>query len=101
MSRAGLDFDDTCRLQLDGIADSTLTVTQFIDQDYSDIEDPPGQFDIDPVDVQTDIQWCLPSDIHHDGRITGDFGYNAEYLGDGRIEYRLVSQSVRNGRLLA
>ncbi|MGB9950856.1 hypothetical protein ACOZ4F_00395 (plasmid) [Haloarcula marismortui] len=101
VSRAGLDMEDTCRLQLGGVEDGALTVTLFIDQDYSDSDNPPGQFDIDPVDVQTDIQWCLPSDIRHDRGITGEFGYNAEYLGDGRIEYRLVSPSARDDRLLA
>lgn len=95
------DVDDVCRLQLGGVEDGALTVTLFIDQDYSDSDNPPGQFDIDPVAVQPDIQWCLPSDIRHDRGITGEFGYNADYFGDGRIEYRLVSPSVRDDRLLA
>ncbi|WP_228841853.1 hypothetical protein [Haloarcula sp. CBA1127] len=60
---AGLDVDDTCRLGIEEIGDSSLTVALFIGDDYDEVEDPPGQFDIDPVDIKTDVQWCLPQSL--------------------------------------
>jgi len=98
---ACLEVDDTCRLEIEDIGDSSLTVTLFVDEDYSEVEDPPGKFDIDPVDIKTDIQWCLPADIRREFGISEDFSYNAEYLGEGEIRYEIVSPTARDDRLLA
>jgi hypothetical protein len=98
---AGLDVDDTCRLEIKDVGESSLTVALYIDEDYSTVADPPGQFDIEPVDIRTSIQWCLPADVRREFGISKEFTYNAEYHGDGEIHYELTSPTVRDDRLLA
>ena len=98
---AGLDVDDTCRLEIEEVGDASLTVALFIDKDYGTVADPPGQFDIEPVDIQTDLQWCLPPDMRHEFGISEEFTYSAEYHGDGEIHYEFTSPTVRDERLLA
>lgn len=97
---AGIDVDDTCRLEIEEVGDSSLTVVLFVDEDYSEVEDPPEKFDIEPVDIKTDIQWCLPADIRREFGITADFSYNAEFIGDGQIRYEIVSPTAQDERLL-
>ena len=50
---ADLGLDDTCRLEIEEVGESSLTVALFIDENYSAVADPLGQFDIEPVDIQT------------------------------------------------
>ena len=98
---ADLDLDDTCRLEIEEVGESSLTVALFIDEDYSAVQDPPGQFDIEPVDLQTTVQWCLPADIRRKFGISEEFAYSAEYHGDGEIHYKIRSPAVRDDHLLA
>jgi hypothetical protein len=98
---ADLDLDDTCRLEIEEIGESSLTVALFIDEDYSAVQDPPGQFDIEPVDLQTTVQWCLPAGIRRKFGISEEFAYSAEYHGDGEIHYEIRSPTVRDDHLLA
>jgi hypothetical protein len=42
-----LDIGDTCRLEIEEVGDASVTVALYIDEDYSTVADPPGQFDID------------------------------------------------------
>ncbi|EMA09565.1 hypothetical protein C435_21954 [Haloarcula marismortui ATCC 33799] len=98
---AGLDIDDTCRLEIENVGESSLAVALYIDEDYSTVADPPGQFDIEPVDIQTGVQWCLPADVRREFGISEEFAYSAEYHGDGEIYYELKSPTVRDDRLLA
>ena len=101
MQDAGLEVSDTCRLGVGEIGEASMTIQLWIDQDYEDVDAAPGKFDVEPVDIVTDVQWCLPCDIRREYGITGEFAYNAEYLGDGEILYELVSPTARDDRLLA
>jgi len=40
-------------MEIKAVGESSLTVALFIAKNCSAVADPPGQFDIEPVDIQT------------------------------------------------
>ncbi|NHN63638.1 hypothetical protein G9463_10035 [Haloarcula sp. JP-Z28] len=94
LAAAGTEPDGAFRLGIRDIEDSSMTVRLHIDQDYCETTLGPGAYDIDIVDIQTGLQWCLPADIRNKYGITNQFVWNAEFTGE-YIDYELVSPTIQ------
>jgi len=94
LAAAGTEPDGVFRLGIRDIEDSSMTVRLHIDQDYCETTLGPGAYDIDIVDIQTGLQWCLPADIRNKYGITNQFVWNAEFTGE-HIDYELVSPTIQ------
>jgi hypothetical protein len=97
IQESGLSVDDTARLERLEQGDRSVTVRLHIDQDYRSVEEPPGQFDVTFVDIQTAIQFSVPAGLRKIHGIDGDFIYNSEFdRGRNVVDYELVSPDRRD-----
>jgi hypothetical protein len=94
LTAAGTDPDDVFRLGVGDIGDSSMRVRLHIDQDYAETTLGPGAYDIEIIDIQTCLQWCLPADIRNKYGITNQFVWNAEFTGE-YVDYELVSPTIQ------
>ncbi|EMA09792.1 hypothetical protein [Haloarcula marismortui] len=94
LTAAGTGPDSVFRLGIRNIEDSSMTVRLHIDQDYCETTLGPGAYDIDIVNIQTSLEWCLPADIRNKYGITNQFRWNAEFTGE-YVDYELVSPTIQ------
>jgi hypothetical protein len=94
LTAAGTDPDGVFRLGVGDIGDSSMRMRLHIDQDYAETTLGPGAYDIEIIDIQTCLQWCLPADIRNKYGITNQFVWNAEFTGE-YVDYELVSPTIQ------
>lgn len=93
--------DAVVRLERVEFEEGLLRLRLHIDRDYAEVSRPPGDWDINFVDINTGLQWAIPSGVRRLHGIDEEFIYNMEFnSSESVVDYDIVSPSQREELLV-